>query len=526
MANTPRTEGKAAPAEGHLAADFRNARRVSTPIIAVISPDPGAASAALVKTLGANVPKLQWDAAQGLRPYSQAKVDSDAYANFQFQDKKQGLSPVEVLTRAQTSVPDSGVLFLMNAHLLLENQQMRIPVIQAIWNLRDAFKVDGRTLVLLGVHFAPPPELAGDIFIIDDPLPTPEELSAIILRQHLNADLPPPDATTLKQAIEATSGLPPFPAEQVVSMALTKSGIQLLPLWERKRQMIRQTPGLTVWQGGESLADLKGIDHAKAFIQRYIDADGFRAIVFIDEGDKAFSGGMSDYTGDSGVAKDQVGTILSYIEDTGSPGILLAGVAGTGKTQLAKAAGATSGKPLIAFDLGAMKGGTVGSSEAQIRNALKVVTAVAQGKVLFIMTANKTTSFSPELNRRFADQFFFALPSDEAREQIWPVYVAKNGLTKEQAKFPRGFDHNWTGAEIKRACERASLFKCSVVEAAEFIVPTYRSGRDAIRDLYRQAEGRFLSASEPGLFRIPADFDVNIAASATQTTKNRRIDVN
>jgi SpoVK/Ycf46/Vps4 family AAA+-type ATPase len=234
--------------------------------------------------------------------------------------------------------------------------------------------------------------------------------------------------------------------------------------------------------------------------------------------DKALAGGMSEYTGDSGVSKDQVNSLLTYIEDNGHLGVLLAGIAGTGKTQLAKAVGQASGKPVIVFDLGAMKGGIVGQSERLIRAALKVVTATAEGRVLFIGTANRTAIFTPEMNRRFPDQFFYDVPDDLGRAAIWPVYIQKNGLRASQARIPQGFDAGWTGAEIRRACEKAAMFGKTVVEAAQFIVPTVVSQAPIIEQMRRDAAGRFLSASYSGFYQLP---EIEVPAEGT-----RAIDVN
>jgi hypothetical protein len=378
--------------------------------------------------------------------------------------------------------------------------------VQALWNLRDVFKKNGRMVVGLGPTFLLPAEVAGDVIAMDEPLPTREELSAILDLQHKNAALPLPTDEARTAALDALVGLPSYTAEQVTAMSLTKNGIDTLTLWDHKIKAIQNTPGLRVWKarpGETTMDELRGIDNVVVFMKRLIAADAFGAIVFIDEMDKAFAGGMSEHTGDSGVSKDQVGQMLSYIEDTQSIGVLLAGVAGTAKTQLAKAMAVASGKPLIIFDLGGMKGGVVGKSEEQIRNALKVVTATAEGRVLFIGTANRTTLFTPELNRRFPDQFFYDVPSAEARAAIWPVYAKKNGLTASQAVVPDGFDRGWTGAEIKRACERAALFGCTVADAAKYIIPASVSGRAVIRGLRLEAQGRFLSASSEGLYQPP-----------------------
>jgi len=142
---------------------------------------------------------------------------------------------------------------------------------------------------------------------------------------------------------------------------------------------------------------------------------------------------------------------------------------------------------------------------------------------LFIGTANKTTIFTPELNRRFPDQFFYDLPDDIGRAAIWPVYVKKNGLSASQAYVPPGFDSGWTGAEIERACGRAALFGETVVEAAQFIIPQAVSARNTIAQLQAEADGRFLSASYPGFYQMPGSGPREVAEVVS---RERTIQVN
>jgi hypothetical protein len=503
------TAAPPASTDSAMVANFKAARRVSTPIVAIETPDPASTIAAIRKTLPDKTPVMSWDCARGLvglDQYGKAAV-SGALAAAQI-EQAQTVNATETLL-ACLGLPGESVVFMYNLHRQLNAGLVEAaPCVQALWNLRDPFKVNRRMIVPLAPTFKIPPELTGDIIVLDEPLPTRDELSKTIDQQHKNADLPLPEEETRAAALDALVGLPYFTSEQAYAMALTKKGVVIPQLWNLKIKAIQSTPGLRVWRakpGDTSIDELQGIDNVVSFMQKLILADAFGAIVFIDEMDKAFAGGMSDHTGDSGVSKDQVGTILSYIEDTGSLGVLLAGVAGTGKTQLAKATGVAAGKPVIVFDLGGMKGGTVGQSEEQIRNALKVVTATAEGRVLFLGTANRTTMFTPELNRRFPDQFFYDVPDEAGRRAIWQVYINKLGLRESQAEIPLGFDRGWTGAEIKRACERAVLFGDTVVDAARYIIPSSVSGKKAIMELRMQAQDRFLSASYEGYYRIPEE---------------------
>ena len=168
---------------------------------------------------------------------------------------------------------------------------------------------------------------------------------------------------------------------------------------------------------------------------------------------------------------------------------------------IAKAASNTAGIPTVAFDLSAMQSSLVGGSGERLRAALQVVDAISQGKSLWIATCNSITSLPPELRRRFTlGTFFFDLPSAEEREAIWKIYLAKWRLDGERPN-----DEGWTGAEIKECCRKAWRLKLSLRESASYIVPVSRSAADQIDALRRQASGRFLSASQPGVYSADSE---------------------
>ena len=497
-----------------LVQSFKAARRVSTPIIAVETPDAAATIATLRMAMPVTTPTLSWDCARGLRS---SNGPGESALGALGLDPNASVNATETLL-AMAGLPDSAVVFMHN----FQRQINETPVIQALWNLRDLFKLNKRMVVLLGPSFTLPAELAGDVIVLAEPLPTRAELSLILDQQYKNAGLAAPDAETRTAALDAIVGLANYTAEQVTAMSLEKTGANVPKLWERKIKTL-QNNGIEVFKAqanDTSLDELKGLDNVVAYAEKLIAAKAFNLIVFIDEMDKALAGGMSEHVGDSGVGKDQVQQILTYINDTKSLGMMLAGIAGSGKSQLPKAMGVASGKPVVFLDLGGLKGKHVGESEAQIRNFLKVITATAEGRVLFVGTANRTTMFTPEMNRRFKKQFFFDLPNAAARKEIWNVYIKKNKLTPEQAAIPEGFDEGWTGAEIQAACEEAAQFGDTVVEAAQFIIPQAVSAKSIIANMRRESAGRFLSASQPGFYTIPA------TAEPVLSTQTRSIEVN
>jgi hypothetical protein len=319
-------------------------------------------------------------------------------------------------------------------------------------------------------------------------------------------------AAEVAKAVDALSGLSAFAAEQTVAVSFEKngSGVVLNPktLWDRKRQAIEETRGLEVWRDGETLDDVKGCENIKKFLQRIIGGKSPpRAVVFIDEIEKALGGIAGDT---SGTSQDQLGVLLTEMQNKKAQGILEVGHAGSAKSMVAKAFGNTAGVVTISLDLGAMKGNLVGDSEKNIRAAMKVIEAVSQGRALYIATCNKIDSLPAALRRRFTlGTFFFDLPTLAEREAIWTHYIKKfaikdNGMARKGSggyKIAGVEDEGWTGADIENCCKRAWMFNCSLAEAAKYATPickTDPAGIEALRDL---ADGAFISANYEGLYQ-------------------------
>lgn len=181
--------------------------------------------------------------------------------------------------------------------------------------------------------------------------------------------------------------------------------------------------------------------------------------------------------------------------------MLFVGPHGTSKSAIAKAAGNEGGIPTLLFDLGAVKNSLVGESERQVRQALKIIATISDNAALFIGTCNNIQALSPELRRRFGlGTFFFPLPSREERAAIWQIYLKRYELPEDPGRL---VEEAWTGAEIERCADLAWRFNTTLEEAAENIVPASVSHKAHIETLYNEADGTFLSASDPGPFKKP-----------------------
>src|SRR5204863_3231442 len=144
-------------------------------------------------------------------------------------------------------------------------------------------------------------------------LPAADDLRRIVTNTFGEASLSEPTAEVVEKAVDALIGLAAFPAEQAVAMSLSKSGLDTPGLWERKRQVIEQTPGLSVWRGGETFDDIGGCSNIKRFLMAVIEGEEApRGIVFLDEIEKAFAGTGTDL---SGVKTELTGTVLAWMQD-------------------------------------------------------------------------------------------------------------------------------------------------------------------------------------------------------------------
>lgn len=420
---------------------YRNARDRSVPLLAVSTVDPAALTKAIEPVTrnddDAPAPLVQWDCVRGFEAVNGA---GQALARA----LPRTLNPIEALTKL-VPAPESSAVVMLGLNDVWHGPGGE-PVRQAVWNLRDVFKKDHRMLVAAGHEITVPASLEHDFLILDEPLPGPADLEAIIRRQFAIAKgrVPNPTDEVVRRAVDAVSGLSAFAAEQAVALSFRAGGLDFDGLRERHRQMIENTRGLSVWRGGETFAQVGGLRAFIGFAERFLRAGVYRpgAVLFVDEIEKALAGIKGDLTG---ISQDYLASLLTFMQDGNIPGILLMGHPGTGKSLLAKAFGNTAGVPTIRADLGAMHGSLVGQSQHALRHALKVTTAVSQGRPIVIATCNSVAVLPPELVNRFKWRFFVDLPDREEKDVIWRIHTQRRGLTG-----PVPADVEWNGREIEQ----------------------------------------------------------------------------
>lgn len=491
------------------------ARSVSTPLIAIETPDPGATTSELVKAIEVTCQKAEapvppifnWDAAGWLRA-----INSTALSVLEKLLEESGGDPSVTAHPTQTlsiikNCPAGSLIIMSNLHRFWEGEHPDISVVQAVWNLRDIFKSSGRTLVMTMPHCSLPSELQHDVMVLTAELPSPTELKPIVMQMHDNANWSQPSDEELDVAVSALTGLAHQQAEQTVAMSIVhgrdKQKLNLETLRSQQRQQVEQTPGLSIYSGEETFNDLSGMDALLGFMRNVIQSKNKpRAFIFIDEIEKMLAGALGGGTDSSGTSQEQLGYLLQHMQDTDAKGIILVGVGGTGKSALAKSCGNEGGCWTVGLDLGAMKGSLVGETGALTRRAFKIADSLAQGSGFYVATCNQINAMPPELRRRFNyGTWYIDLPNREARTSMWNHYTTMFGVQNE-TNFN---DDGWTGAEIRTCSMMASEMEITLAEASKYISPVSRSSWETVQTLRRLATGRFLCASKGDFYRQPED---------------------
>ena len=158
----------------------------------------------------------------------------------------------------------TALLVLRNFHRFLGSPE----VVQALDTRVVAGRRDRTYVVILAPAVKLPPELEKLFVVVDHDLPGRAQLEAIA-RGVATEPGELPDGDGLAAVLDAAAGLTRMEAENAFSLALVRHS-RLAPevLWELKGQTLKKSGLLTLHQGGETFADLGGLDSLKAFCAR------------------------------------------------------------------------------------------------------------------------------------------------------------------------------------------------------------------------------------------------------------------
>ena len=235
---------------------IKSARRVSTPLLAVTTPDAAASIFDIIQVVN-GAPLISWDIVKGVVALNDAAkpllklISGD-------QDPSMMTNPTEVLAKLPTlpsmvrlasgqtkMIPQPSkkdddaewvglIVFMQNLHFYIKEPS----VIQGLWNLRDDFKRNRRTLITTAPQIMLPRELQ-DVIVIDYPLPDAAQIRTILKDTYDIVNVAEPTEQVREAETEALIGTPSvFLAEQVAAMCITKTGMNMEGLRQRKRQMV------------------------------------------------------------------------------------------------------------------------------------------------------------------------------------------------------------------------------------------------------------------------------------------------
>jgi len=477
-------------------------RKRGVPLIALESLDPLSVEADIVTNANSIDCNLRWTSVLGLQGLDDkgAKAVTNILTSGQqappgfegmVPDDPTKADPPAMFEMLWEKMPAKACIYVHMGHKLLEDARF----LQGLQLTRQRFKSTRRQMVLIGPSFELPPEVSSDIIRFEDPLPTDEQLAATVAKIFKVVGQEPTD-DDVGLCVGFCRGLTEFQAEQNLALSITTHGMDYKELAERRSSTIGNIRGLELYNPRITFDDLGGLTAIKEYMGLLFNGKTrFDLVVWLDEIEKS----SLAHTGDtSGTNADQLGQVLSFMADEDVFGIALAGPPGSGKSYLCKALAGEFKTQVIRLDLGAVQDKYVGSSQRYLRMALRTIKHLGH-KPLFICTANDLSAMDDALMSRFSDVFFFDMPDTEERAQSWEV----NCLRYETQAPSLGLDdEGWSHRNIAKCCEKAAHFDLPAEQVAEnWMISEDSRSRQRLERARRDADGRYLSASTPGVYR-------------------------
>jgi len=398
-------------------------------------------------------------------------------------------------------------------------------IVRKLREVAHALKASYKTLVLISPEIKIPVELEKDLTVVDFPLPGYEELETLLdqtikeVNEHTEIKIDP-TRIPKELIVKAALGLTLSEAENVFAKTLVMGGRldakDIPTILSEKEQIIRKSGMLEYYSAREKFSEIGGLDLLKDWLKK-------RSLAFSEKA-KRFG--------------------LPYPK-----GILLLGVQGCGKSLCAKAVSQLWRLPLLRFDVGRVFSSLVGSSEENMRRAVRIAESVAPAilwideidkafsgiessgmadggttsrvlgyfitwlqektsPVFVIATANNIKHLPPELMRkgRLDEIFFVDLPNARERQEIIRIHLIKRG------RDPANFDlealsrasAGFSGAEIEQGIISAlfdvfekgqELNNLAIETAFKATVPLSKTMKEDIDRIREWCETRARKAS-------------------------------
>ena len=375
--------------------------------------------------------------------------------------------------------PGVYVMLDMHAHLGEEHRPADPAIVRQIRDVSNTFANGAwpRALVIVAPVLRIPVELDKDITLVDFPLPNEvdirrvldETIAANAAGGRIRIEV---DDLGRERLAKAALGLTLHEATNAFARAMADDGVlsndDVHVILDEKQQAVRKAGLLEFITVDLSLDDVGGLQNLKRWLHK-------RNNSWMEEA-QAY-----------GIPAPK--------------GVLMTGVPGCGKSLTAKAVAAAWELPLLRLDIGKVFAGLVGSSEQNMRSAMRTAEATAPcilwldeiekgfsgiggggdsgtssrvfgsfltwmqektSPVFVIATANNVDHLPPEFLRkgRFDEIFFIDLPTTNERRDIWQLHLSKREVSRtvDGQRFSAELidrlaevSEGYSGAEIEQA---------------------------------------------------------------------------
>lgn len=343
-----------------------------------------------------------------------------------------------------SNVQKNSVFVMCDFHVYfgIKGRQPDFNVIRHLRDIIGKLKTDKfrKNVIFLSSELIIPDTMSKEITVLDMPLPTLDDIKSKFTKmvtQNSQIDTSELTPEAEEKLCKAALGLTLQEAENAFALSMVNDGKisleDLDTILNEKMQVIKKTGILEFIKTEYNIEDIGGLDNLKSWLRKR---------------NNSWSESAKKYCLPS------------------PKGVLITGVPGCGKSLTAKAISAIWQLPLLKLDFGKIFAGIVGSSEENMRKALKTAEAVApsilwvdeiekslsgfnssgdsgtssrifgtflnwmQDKtspVFVIATANNISGLPPELLRkgRFDEIFFVDIPTQKEREEIFRLHLTK-----------------------------------------------------------------------------------------------------
>ena len=396
--------------------------------------------------------------------------------------KTTAADPMEVLQKIEKHT-DSACFVLKDFHPYI----CEADITRKLRDLQGDILTEYKPIIILSPIQRIPPELEKAITILDYDLPSRADIEEIIdaaisqVSEKEETNAPKQEKELL---IKACQGLTADEIENILAKSwVEEKAFKVSAVLSEKKQIIRKSGILEYYDNLEEFSNVGGMHVLKNWIRK-------RSIAFTDAA-KEF--GLPD-----------------------PKGILLIGVPGTGKSLVCKSIANIWNVPLVKMDVGKIMGGLVGSSEENMRKALRICEGISpcimwvdeidkglsgsgssglsdagttnrvigtflswlqdkEKPVFVVATANNVEQLPPELLRkgRFDEMFFVDLPTKEERKEIFKIHLQKRGRDIKSFDLDKlsELSKGYSGAEIEQAII-ASMFNVFIDDAGMLDIGT------------------------------------------------------